>query len=67
MLYNLLLYKARWGDINIPNDDAEHAELLGWVLDQRDQYKFYQEQGSRDEGEGYEGLTPDRISVLDTM
>lgn len=69
MLYTLLLYKARWGDMNVPPGDEEHAELYGWVVEQRNQYKMYQELGEEgDEAEVCQNaLTPDRISVLDTM
>jgi hypothetical protein len=66
MLYSLLLFKARRGDMNVPYNDA-HLPLHRWVQDQRNQYRQYQERGvavADDEGEG---LTIDRIAVLDTV
>ena len=70
MLYNLLLYKARWGDMNVPNNE-EHEALYEWVSEQRSLYKLYQEEGAtageENEDSAGAGLTSDRISVLDAM
>ena len=91
MLYSLLLYKARWGDMNVSPSDPEHDNLRAWIQDQRSQYKLYQERGVTldnndtfgDNDDGGDDitkkntndtttnnetvLTPDRISVLDTV
>lgn len=70
MLYALLLYKAKYGDLNIPVGSEEYADLSAWVKEQRSQYKLYQERGNEDaatdvRNEGI--LTSDRIAVLDTV
>eukprot|EP00804_Cyclotella_cryptica_P028722 CCRYP_008225-RA/>CCRYP_008225-RA protein AED:0.05 eAED:0.05 QI:205/1/1/1/1/1/4/428/534 len=67
MLFSLLLFKARWGDFNVPPNDPENASLHDWVLEQRALYKLSQENGGEDDSTPSGGLTPDRISVLDTI
>jgi len=62
MLYSLLLYKARWGDLNVLSYDSDNTALYNWISEQRTQYKLYHEQGTTTAE-----LTPDRISVLDTI
>lgn len=72
MLFSLLLFKSRWGDLNIPPNDADHTALYEWVQDQRAQYKVYQEKDGdpedpEDAPDNPGGLNPDRIAVLDTI
>lgn len=70
MLYALLLYKAKYGDLNIPVGSEEYADLSAWVKEQRSQYKLYQERGNEDAATDARNdgiLTSDRIAVLDTV
>ncbi|KAL7476232.1 hypothetical protein ACHAW6_002111 [Cyclotella cf. meneghiniana] len=67
MLFYLLLFKARWGDFNVPSNDPAHVALHEWVLEQRALYKQHQESGGEVDSPSSGGLTPDRISVLDTI
>lgn len=67
MLFCLLLFKARWGDFNVPHNDPDHTALHAWVLEQRALYKLHQEKGEDVGTPSSGGLTPDRISVLDTI
>jgi hypothetical protein len=67
MLFYLLLFKARWGDFNVPPNDPAHTSLHEWVLEQRALYKQHQESGAEADSTSSGGLTPDRISVLDTI
>jgi hypothetical protein len=57
MLYQLLLYKAQQGDLNVPHDVAGYRQLYDWVHTQR---KHYQDKTSFT-------LNADRIAVLDSI
>jgi hypothetical protein len=59
MLYQLLLYKAQRGDLNVPHNDAEYAELNAWVQTQRRHYQ--------DNKTSSAFLNADRIAVLDAI
>jgi hypothetical protein len=59
MLYQLLLFKAQRGDLNVPHNDAGYAELNMWVQTQR---KHYQ-----DNKTSSAFLNADRIAVLDAI
>jgi hypothetical protein len=58
MLYQLLLYKAQQGDLNVPHNVAGYRRLYDWVQAQR---KYYQYKTSST------FLNADRIAVLDSI
>jgi len=62
MLYQLLLYKAIRGDLNVPINDTSHRLLYNWILTQRKHYKLYQENKTSSTF-----LNADRIAVLDAI
>jgi len=62
MLYQLLLYKAQRGDLNIPHNDTSYRLLYNWVQTQRKHYKLYQENKTSSTF-----LNADRIAVLDAV
>mmetsp|Transcript_15888 Transcript_15888/g.34382 ORF Transcript_15888/g.34382 Transcript_15888/m.34382 type:complete len:505 (-) Transcript_15888:107-1621(-) len=62
MLYQLLLYKAQRGDLNIPHNDTSYRLLHNWVQTQRKHYKLYQ-----DNKTSSTFLNADRIAVLDAI
>ncbi|KAL7543647.1 hypothetical protein ACHAXR_013067 [Thalassiosira sp. AJA248-18] len=62
MLYQLLLYKAQRGDLNIPHNDTSYRLLYNWVQTQRKHYKLYQENKTSSTF-----LNADRIAVLDAI
>lgn len=62
MLYQLLLYKAQRGDLNIPHNDTSYRLLHNWVQTQRKHYKLYQENKTSSTF-----LNADRIAVLDAI
>mmetsp|Transcript_33827 Transcript_33827/g.64406 ORF Transcript_33827/g.64406 Transcript_33827/m.64406 type:complete len:566 (-) Transcript_33827:105-1802(-) len=62
MLYQLLLYKAQRGDLNIPHNDASYRLLYNWVQTQRKHFKLYQENKTSSTF-----LNADRIAVLDAI
>jgi hypothetical protein len=59
MLYQLLLFKAQRGDLNVPHDDAGYRQLYDWVQTQR---KYYQYNKT-----SFTSLNVDRIAVLDAI
>mmetsp|Transcript_1702 Transcript_1702/g.3728 ORF Transcript_1702/g.3728 Transcript_1702/m.3728 type:complete len:541 (+) Transcript_1702:133-1755(+) len=62
MLYQLLLYKAQRGDLNIPHNDTSYRLLYNWVQTQRKHFKLYQENKTSSTF-----LNADRIAVLDAI
>ena len=62
MLYQLLLYKAQRGDLNIPHNDTSYRLLYNWVQTQRKHYNLYQENKTSSTF-----LNADRIAVLDAI
>jgi hypothetical protein len=62
MLYQLLLYKARKGDVNIPDNDVRYRSLYDWIQTQREQYTLYQ----HDETSSTV-LNADRVAVLESI
>ena len=62
MLYQLLLYKAQRGDLNIPHNDTSYRLLYNWVQTQRKHHKLYQENKTSSTF-----LNADRIAVLDAI
>mmetsp|Transcript_12198 Transcript_12198/g.21923 ORF Transcript_12198/g.21923 Transcript_12198/m.21923 type:complete len:565 (-) Transcript_12198:110-1804(-) len=62
MLYQLLLYKAQRGDLNIPHNDVSYRLLYNWVQTQRKHFKLYQENKTSSTF-----LNADRIAVLDAI
>lgn len=61
MLYQLMLYKAEQGDLNVPNNDAKYTQLYNWIQRQR---AYYQEKSTKPDSTC---LSPDRIAVLDAI
>ena len=61
MLYQLMLYKAQQGDLNVPNNDAKYTQLYNWIQRQR---AYYQEKNTKSDSLC---LSPDRIAVLDAI
>lgn len=61
MFFELMLYKANNGNINVKSSDSENSELHKWVLHQRKQYKLFQNDADSS------SLTPDRIKVLESV
>ena len=61
MLYQLMLYKAQLGDLNVPNNDAKYIKLYNWIQRQR---AYYQEKNTKPDSTC---LSPDRIAVLDAI
>jgi hypothetical protein len=59
MLYELLLFKAQRGDLNVPHDDPSYRNLYDWILTQRKQYQDNKTSSSF--------LNADRIAVLDAI
>ncbi|KAL3801715.1 hypothetical protein ACHAW5_010055 [Stephanodiscus triporus] len=59
MLYELLLYKAQRGDMNVPHDDPSYRNLYDWITTQRRQYQDNKTSSSF--------LNADRIAVLDAI
>lgn len=62
MLYQLLLYKAQRGDLNVSSQDSNLRLLYNWVQTQRKHYKLYQENKTSSTF-----LNADRIAVLDAI
>mmetsp|Transcript_4720 Transcript_4720/g.6970 ORF Transcript_4720/g.6970 Transcript_4720/m.6970 type:complete len:479 (+) Transcript_4720:24-1460(+) len=60
MLYELLVYKSKNGDLNIRHDNNEQKALYYWMQNQRKHYKLFKEGKTS-------FLTDDRIAVLDTI
>lgn len=60
-LYQLMLYKAQEGDLNVPNNDAKYTQLYNWIQRQR---AYYQEMNTKPD---LTCLSPDRIAVLDAI
>ena len=62
MLYQLLLYKARKGDVNIPDNDVQYRSLYDWIQTQREQYTLYQQDETSSTV-----LNADRVAVLESI
>jgi len=63
MLYQLLLYKAKFGDFNVSHDHPECKLLYNWVLIQKKHYRHFKES----EHNPSSFLNTDRIAVLDAI
>lgn len=66
MLYQLVLYKARRGNMNIPQNDPQYTDLYNWVQNQRKHYKLYQDNNDASLAAAL-FLNSDRIAVLDAV
>lgn len=62
MLYQLLLYKARKGDVNVPNNDIRYRQLYNWIQTQREHYALYQQDETSSSL-----LNSDRVAVLESI
>ncbi|KAK1742444.1 hypothetical protein QTG54_007009 [Skeletonema marinoi] len=62
MLYQLILFKTKNGDLNISPDDPSNRALFNWIQTQRRHYELYQ-----DNKTSSTFLNADRIAVLDAI
>jgi hypothetical protein len=62
MLYQLLLFKARNGDVNVPDNDTRYRPLYDWVQTQREHYTLYQQDET-----STALLNADRVAVLESI
>jgi hypothetical protein len=61
IFFELMLYKANNGNINVKSNDEENTELYKWIMQQRKQYKVFQKNTDAS------SLTNDRIKVLESV
>jgi len=62
MLYQLILFKTKNGDLNISPDDPSNRALFNWIQTQRRHYELYM-----DNKTSSTFLNADRIAVLDAI
>jgi len=62
MLYQLILFKTKNGDLNITPDDPSNRTLFNWIQTQRRHYELYMENKTASTF-----LNADRIAVLDAI
>jgi hypothetical protein len=62
MLYQLLLYKVRKGDVNIHENDSRYRPLYNWIQTQREHYSLY-----REDDTSTTLLNADRVAVLESI
>lgn len=62
MLYQLILFKTKNGDLNITADDPSNRALFNWIQTQRRHYELYM-----DNKTSSTFLNADRIAVLDAI
>ena len=62
MLFQLLLYKARNGDVNVPDNDSRYRPLYNWLQTQREHYTLYQQDETSSAL-----LNADRVAVLESI
>lgn len=62
MLYQLILFKTKNGDLNISADDPSNRALFNWIQTQRRHYELYM-----DNKTSSTFLNADRIAVLDAI
>jgi hypothetical protein len=62
MLYQLILFKTKNGDLNITPDDPSNRTLFNWIQTQRRHYELYM-----DNKTSSTFLNADRIAVLDAI
>jgi len=62
MLYQLILFKTKNGDLNISPDDPSNRALFNWIQTQRRHYELYM-----DNKTSSTFLNADRIAVLDAV
>ncbi len=62
MIFQLLLYKARMGDVNVPDNDSRYRPLYNWLQTQREHYTLYQQDETSSAL-----LNADRVAVLESI